>query len=94
MLFFTIKAKQPHKGSAMTRSLVSLHNACKNFMDGKEKNSVLNALNFTLSQGDSVALTGISGSGKSTLLNIIAGFEPLTQGELLLEGEKTATWMA
>ncbi|MDG2733335.1 ABC transporter ATP-binding protein, partial [Vibrio parahaemolyticus] len=42
--------------------------------------------------GASVALTGASGSGKSTLLNVIAGFEPLSDGELWLDGDNTAAW--
>lgn len=61
-------------------------------MDGKETHRVLEDVNFTLARGASIALTGASGSGKSTLLNVIAGFEPLSGGELWLDGENTATW--
>ncbi|MEZ8967611.1 ABC transporter ATP-binding protein [Vibrio breoganii] len=76
----------------MTNPLVQLQNATKQFIDGKETHSVLDAVNFSLNRGESVALTGASGSGKSTLLNVIAGFESLTDGTLLLNGIDAKTW--
>jgi thiamine transport system ATP-binding protein len=36
--------------------------------------------------GELSAVLGPSGAGKSTLLNIIAGFEPLRQGHVLIDG--------
>lgn len=37
--------------------------------------TILNNLNFTVSTGESVAITGPSGSGKSTLLGLLAGLD-------------------
>ncbi len=37
---------------------------------------------FSLEEGDKVGLIGTNGSGKSTLLKIIAGLEPIDEGEL------------
>ncbi|HHX8440800.1 TPA: ABC transporter ATP-binding protein [Vibrio diabolicus] len=76
----------------MESPLVTLKHASKSFVDGKETHRVLEGVDFTLNTGASVALTGASGSGKSTLLNIIAGFEPLSEGELWLDGDNTAAW--
>ncbi|AIW15571.1 ABC transporter ATP-binding protein [Vibrio tubiashii] len=76
----------------MDLPLVSLKRANKSFVDGKETHRVLEGVDFTLAAGASVALTGASGSGKSTLLNVIAGFEPLSDGELWLDGDNTAAW--
>lgn len=76
----------------MQRPLVALNNASKSFLDGKETHGVLEKVDFSLATGASVALTGASGSGKSTLLNIIAGFEPLSRGELYLDDDNTAKW--
>lgn len=41
--------------------------------------------------GDFVAIVGPSGCGKSTLMNIIAGFDNVTEGEVLLDGQPLAT---
>lgn len=76
----------------MESPLVALKCVSKSFIDGKENHQVLENVNFTLQTGSSVALTGASGSGKSTLLNMIAGFEPLSSGELWLDGDNTNHW--
>lgn len=41
--------------------------------------------------GDFLAIVGPSGCGKSTLMNIIAGFDNVTSGEVLLDGEILAS---
>jgi molybdate transport system ATP-binding protein len=43
-------------------------------------------LDFSLQQGEFLALNGPSGSGKTTLLRIIAGLENRAQGSLLVDG--------
>ncbi|CAH7104846.1 AttE component of AttEFGH ABC transport system [Vibrio chagasii] len=76
----------------MESPVVTLQQASKSFIDGKESHQVLDNIDFNLGTGVSVALTGASGSGKSTLLNLIAGFEPLSKGELWLDGKNTSAW--
>jgi len=76
----------------MESPVVTLKQASKSFVDGKDPHKVLNSVDFTLAKGASVALTGASGSGKSTLLNLIAGFEPLSDGELWLDDDNTSVW--
>ncbi|WKY60225.1 ABC transporter ATP-binding protein [Vibrio sp. SNU_ST1] len=76
----------------MENPVVTLKQASKSFVDGKDTHSVLEGVDFALATGASVALTGASGSGKSTLLNLIAGFEPLSGGELWLDGDNTSVW--
>jgi iron(III) transport system ATP-binding protein len=48
---------------------------------------VCNALSFTLAAGEIACLLGPSGCGKTTLLRCVAGFEPLTGGEIALDGQ-------
>ena len=52
---------------------------------------IFSDLNFTLNEGEYVALMGESGAGKSTLLNIIAGLEPASGGHLRLAGQNLLT---
>ena len=48
---------------------------------------VINDLSFSLRQGRIACLLGPSGSGKTTALRCIAGFEPITNGRILLSGK-------
>lgn len=50
-------------------------------------NIVLNDLSFHVNAGALTCLLGPSGCGKTTILRAIAGFEPLTQGEIILDGK-------
>ncbi len=51
---------------------------------GGNKVQALNNVNFTVEQGEYVAIMGESGSGKTTLLNIMASLERPTAGVLTL----------
>ncbi|MBW4519881.1 MAG: ABC-F family ATP-binding cassette domain-containing protein [Scytolyngbya sp. HA4215-MV1] len=46
---------------------------------------ILKDASFSLEEGDKVGLIGTNGSGKSTLLKMIAGLEPIDQGELWVD---------
>ncbi len=47
----------------------------------------LRGVSLRVEEGESLALTGPSGSGKTTLLRIVAGLEPVDEGEVLLSRE-------
>ena len=49
---------------------------------------VLRAIDLDIADGEFVVLVGPSGCGKSTLLRMIAGLEPITGGEFLIDGER------
>ncbi len=47
-------------------------------------------IDLTVRPGEFMTLLGPSGSGKTTALNMIAGFESVTEGRILLDGEDIA----
>jgi iron(III) transport system ATP-binding protein len=51
---------------------------------------VLRDISFALNAGDIGCLLGPSGCGKTTVLRAIAGFEPITGGEIVLNGERVS----
>ena len=55
---------------------------------GGNKVEALSNVNFSVSQGEYVAIMGESGSGKTTLLNILAALDRPTSGEVVLDGKE------
>ena len=49
---------------------------------------VLRDVNLDIEDGEFIVLVGPSGCGKSTLLRMIAGLEPITEGEFCIDGER------
>jgi len=49
--------------------------------------AILNDISFAVAAGEYVAIVGESGIGKSTLLNVIAGLEPIDEGEIVFENQ-------
>ena len=57
---------------------------------GGSKVQALDNVNFTVEQGEYVAIMGESGSGKTTLLNIMASLDKPTGGQVVLAGKNMA----
>ncbi len=49
---------------------------------------VIKGVSFEVADGQFAVLVGPSGCGKSTLLRMIAGLEPVTQGDIKLDGKR------
>ena len=54
---------------------------------GSNKVEALRNVNFTVEEGEYVAVMGESGSGKTTLLNILAALDKPTNGNVVLDGK-------
>ena len=54
---------------------------------GGNQVQALKNINFSVEEGEYVAIMGESGSGKTTLLNILAALDKPTAGEVLLNGK-------
>lgn len=55
---------------------------------GGNKVEALRNVNFTVEDGEYVAVMGESGSGKTTLLNILAALDKPTAGRVVLDGQE------
>ena len=64
-------------------SLLELHGISKIYGDLK----ALDNINFSIDNGEWVAIMGPSGSGKSTMMNIIGCMDKPTLGQVLLDGK-------
>ena len=66
--------------------IIQLENVVKFY----DSNQVVKNLNLNIYEGEFITLLGPSGCGKTTTLRMIAGFEEVTQGKILLDGENVA----
>lgn len=58
----------------------------KHYRVGDETIKALDGVDFEIMEGEFCAIVGTSGSGKSTLLNMLAGLEPPSKGEVIING--------
>ena len=65
--------------------LLNLQGICKSFGSV----DVLDNIDFTINQGEIVALVGDNGAGKSTLIKIITGVHQPTSGSIAYRGQRT-----
>jgi putative ABC transport system ATP-binding protein len=66
--------------------LIQIQNVSKSYWRDSFEIPVLNNINFTVHEGDFLALMGPSGSGKTTLLNLIAGIDRPSSGNIIVNG--------
>lgn len=67
--------------------LLEVKELSKTYGSGETAVHALRKVNFSVSKGEFVAVTGESGSGKSTLLNMIGALDVPTSGEVFIDGK-------
>lgn len=72
---------------AECRNSLEIRDLHKEFYIKGQRVEVLSGVNLTVAAGEIVAIVGASGCGKSTLLKLITALEPITSGQILLDGE-------
>jgi spermidine/putrescine transport system ATP-binding protein/putrescine transport system ATP-binding protein len=65
---------------------ISIRNVSKAFGTFRAVDDV----SFDIADGEFFSLLGASGSGKTTLLRMLAGFEPVSSGEIVIDGQPMA----
>ena len=67
--------------------ILSVDQVTKIFATGSVTTRALAGVSFDVEKGEFVAVMGPSGAGKSTLLNVISTIEPLSGGNITVDGE-------
>ncbi|MDM8249711.1 ABC transporter ATP-binding protein [Lacrimispora saccharolytica] len=67
--------------------ILQMNDICKDYLQGKMTVPVLRNIDFSMEEGEYVAIMGPSGSGKTTLMNIVGCLDQATSGSFLLDGE-------
>jgi lipoprotein-releasing system ATP-binding protein len=75
----------------MSNCLLEVRDLRKSFQTDVSRIDVLNGINLSVMQGDTIALVGASGAGKSTLLHIIGTLDRPTSGNVYFRGDDVFT---
>ena len=71
----------------MSNMVLDVKDLCKTYVTDEYSNNVLQNVNFSMEEGEFVAIMGPSGSGKSTLLYTVSGMDNMTAGSVIFDGE-------
>jgi lipoprotein-releasing system ATP-binding protein len=75
----------------MSDCLLEVRDLRKSFQTDVSRIDVLNGINLSVMQGDTIALVGASGAGKSTLLHIIGTLDRPSSGNVYFRGDDVFT---
>ncbi|MEH6657094.1 ABC transporter ATP-binding protein [Leeuwenhoekiella marinoflava] len=67
-------------------SILEISNLEKSYTSGSKKLTVLEDINFSITEQETFSIVGPSGSGKTTLLGLCAGLDKPDSGSVILNG--------
>ncbi len=67
--------------------ILEVKNLTKTYGKGENRVRAVDDVNFSVDEGEFVAIVGASGSGKSTLLHLLGGVDRPTSGKVLIDGK-------
>ncbi|MDP5254976.1 MULTISPECIES: ABC transporter ATP-binding protein [unclassified Vibrio] len=68
----------------MSKSVIRAESIRKLVSTNQEDLTILDKVNFSIQQGETVAIVGASGAGKSTLMTLLAGLDTASEGDVYL----------
>ena len=68
--------------------VIAVRDLVKTFTRDGRTVEAMKGFSLAIAEGEFVTVVGPSGCGKSTFLHMVGGFEPVTGGELLVDGRK------
>lgn len=74
----------------MSNKVLNIQDLCKSYVVNKRQNNVLKNINYSVEEGEMIAIMGPSGSGKSTLLYTVSGMDNITSGRVDFFGRDIA----
>ena len=75
----------------MKREIIKAQALFKNFTQGDKTVEVLSGIDFSVREGETIAILGASGSGKSTLLYLLAGLDRQSGGDVAIDGQSLSS---
>jgi putative ABC transport system ATP-binding protein len=74
--------------------ILEVKDLCKTYIVNKMQNNVLKNINFSVEDGEMIAIMGPSGCGKSTLLYTVSGMDDITAGSVKLKDKDISSLSA
>ncbi len=75
------------ENTPLAKPLLSLSNVNLTLRSRAGSVHILKDVGLAVTAGETIGIVGPSGSGKTSLLMVIAGLEPVTSGEIYIDGE-------
>lgn len=81
-----VPTNKPELQPVNTKFCIELKNVSKSY----QQKQIFDAFDLQIKAGEKIAVTGESGVGKTTLFHLLLGFEEVSKGQVLINGQKVS----